>query len=394
VIANDSYEQVARVRAGDGLQADLHDVELTPSGAAFITVYYPVRVPVGVRMPAGVRMSVRGPKGLAGAEGSAGVKGFAGAKGSASASGSAGAARSEVVLDSIVQEIDVHTGLVMWEWQSLGHVPLAQSHQPPPKSGPYDYFHLDSLQQLPDGDLLIGARNTWAAYDLRMHTGGIDWQLGGRLTSFTLGPGVRFAWPEEVEMLGGKQLAVYDGGVSSSSAPRGEILNLERASKAASLAPAGQLRRSLGPPRSPGEGGVQALADGNWLIGWAGLPNFTEFDREGSVVYDARFPASEVGYRIYRAQWHAKPTAQPNVVASASATNTTVYASWNGATEVAAWTLLAGPSPLALEPVASAPSNDFEVTISTHPAAYVQVQALNAAGEVLTESKTIAVAHS
>jgi Arylsulfotransferase (ASST) len=359
VIANDAYEPVARVKGGNGLQADLHDIDLTPSGSAFITAYYPVQVQV------------------------------AGAK------ESAGMPRSEVVLDSIVQEIDVHTGLVMWEWQSLGHVPLAQSHQLPSQHGPYDYFHLDSLQQLPDGDLLIGARNTWAAYDLRLHTGNIAWQLGGRHSSFALGEGARFAWPQEVTMLPSEQLAVYDGGVSSSSAPRGEVLDLDLASKVASLASGGELRRPLPSPRSPGEGSMQALPGGNWLLGWAGLPNFTEYDGEGNVLYDARFPASEVGYRVYREPWHGQPTTQPNVVTSANANATTVYASWNGATEVAAWMLLAGASPLALEPVATVPCSGFETTISTtQPAAYVEVQALNAAGEVLTESKAIAAAHS
>jgi hypothetical protein len=364
VIANDAYEPVARVKGGNGLQADLHDVELTSAGTAFVTAYYPVRVPIPVRVPVG------------------------GSK------VSQGAPRSEVVLDSIVQEIDVRTGLVMWEWQSLGHVPLAQSHQPPPKSGPYDYFHLDSLQQLPDGDLLVGARNTWAAYDLRMHTGAIAWQLGGRGTSFALGPGTRFAWPQQAQMLAGEQLAVYDGGLSSGSAPRGEILDLQPASKAVSLAGGGQLRRVLPAPRSPGQGSVQALPGGNWLVGWAGLPNFTEFDGEGNVLYDARFPASEVGYRVYREPWRGRPIVQPNVVVNVGASSDTVYVSWNGATEVAAWMLLAGPSPLALEPAAKVAASGFETTISAHPAAYMQLQALNAAGEVLTESKTIAAAHS
>ncbi len=368
VIANDAYEQVARVRGGNGLQADLHDAALTASGAAFLTVYYPVHV----RVP------------------SSGAGGSTAARRPSGASGSSDASRSIVVLDCAVQEIDVSTGLVMWEWHSLGHVPLGESRSRAPRSGPYDYFHLGSLQQLPNGDLLIAARNASAVYDVRFHSGRVAWRLGGRRSSFELGPGVQLVAPEEAQMLPGERLAIYDGGAARGSAPRGVIVQLEPSAKTASLAPGGELRADGGGPRNVGEGGLQALPGGGSLVGWGGLPGFTEFGPEGAVVYEARFPHSEVGYRVRRAPWQGTPAAPPNVVASTNATSTTVYASWNGATGVSAWRLLAGASPAALEPVATAPVSGFETAISTQPSAYVQAQALGPAGEVLSESKTIA----
>jgi hypothetical protein len=346
VIADDAYEPVARVRGGNGLQADLHDVALTPSGAALLTVYYPVHARARLRRV--------------------------------------------VVLDCAVQEIDVSTGLVMWEWHSLGHVPLRESRSRAPRSGPYDYFHLASLQQLSDGDLLISARNASAVYDIRPHSGRIAWQLGGRRSSFELGSGVRVASPEEARMLPGGQLAIYDGAAGGPS-PRGEIVQLEPSSRTASLAPGGELLSGGGgAPRNVGEGSLQPLPGGGWLAGWGGLPGFTEFGPEGGVAYEARFPPSEVGYRVYRAPWQGRPLAPPNVVASVGATSTTVYASWNGATGVTAWRLLAGASPATLEPVAVTPASGFETAIATQPAAYVQMQALGPGGEVLSESKTIA----
>lgn len=356
VIANDAYETVARIKGGNGLQADLHDIQLTPSGAAYITAYSPVWV------------SVPTP-------------------------GGGGALRSQVVLDSAVQEIDVKTGLVMWEWQSLGHVSLAESRLKLPKSGgtPYDYFHLDSLQPLSGGNLLLCARNAWGVYSISPHTGRIAWQLGSRRSSLKLASGARFGWPEEAQMLPSGQLAIYDGGASSTKDPRGEVVSLEWSKKTASLAPEGQLRRSVGTPRSAGQGSIQALAGGNWLVGWGGLPNFTEFDSEGNVIYDAQFPASEVGYRVYREPWQGQPAAAPNLLANSGATTTTAYVSWNGATDVASWRLLAGSSPYTLEPVATAPATGFETAIPTQPAVTdVQAQALNATGEVIGESKVIA----
>ena len=42
VIADQSYTDIAHVRAGNGLQADLHEFQLTPQGTALITAYEPI----------------------------------------------------------------------------------------------------------------------------------------------------------------------------------------------------------------------------------------------------------------------------------------------------------------------------------------------------------------
>ena len=76
----------------------------------------------------------------------------------------------------------------------------------------------------------------------------------------------------------------------------------------------------------------------------------------------------------------------------ASGTTTNVYASWNGATEVSAWRVLAGSSSGALQAVATAPKRGFETRITIESERYVAVQALNRAGRVLGTSATV-VAH-
>ncbi|HTA36445.1 MAG TPA: arylsulfotransferase family protein [Solirubrobacteraceae bacterium] len=81
VIANANYKTVAVVKAGNGLQADGHEFTLTPEGSAYVTAYSPVRA----------------------------------------STSSAGTPPSSATLDCVVQQIDVHTGLVMREWHSLAH---------------------------------------------------------------------------------------------------------------------------------------------------------------------------------------------------------------------------------------------------------------------------------
>ena len=61
----------------------------------------------------------------------------------------------------------MNTGLVRWEWHSLDHVAAGESEvEASTSTAPWDYFHLNSIDLEPDGDLLISARNTWAAYQL------------------------------------------------------------------------------------------------------------------------------------------------------------------------------------------------------------------------------------
>jgi hypothetical protein len=63
-----------------------------------------------------------------------------------------------------------------------------------------------------------------------------------------------------------------------------------------------------------------------------------------------------------------------------------VYASWNGATQVAGWRVLAGASATRLRAVAEGPRTGFETAIPV-PAGtvgpYVTVQALDGGGNVL-----------
>ena len=92
----------------------------------------------------------------------------------------------------MLQEIDVRTGLVMYEWTSLDHVGIPESYASPKRSNPgfpYDFFHINSIQIERDGSLLISARNTWAAYKVNHQTGATIWALGGKHSSFRLAPG-------------------------------------------------------------------------------------------------------------------------------------------------------------------------------------------------------------
>ena len=60
--------------------------------------------------------------------------------------------------------------------------------------------------------MLLSSRNTWTLYDVDMHTGAIDWRLGGSHSSFKLGAGTRFYWQHDSEWQPGGLISVFDNG--------------------------------------------------------------------------------------------------------------------------------------------------------------------------------------
>jgi Arylsulfotransferase (ASST) len=352
VIANSNYQTVATVRAGNGLLADEHEFTISPQGSAYITAYSPVETNL---------------------------------------SSDAGPSRG-IAVEGVVQEIDIKTGLVMWEWHSLSHIPLSASHSPAPDASntPFDYFHINAIDPEYNGHLLISARNTWGIYELNMHTGAVEWTLGGKRSTFKLGPGVQFAFQHYIRRVSADEVALFDDEGSPEVKPpsRGEIIHLNFKTRTATLTR--QLIRTIGPLQTASQGDVQQLPGGGWMVGWGGLPNFTEFNSKGEIVYDAQFPVGSDSYRVYREDWSGQPTEPPAIVASTTGATTSVFASWNGATNVASWQLLAGSSPTSLKAVSSTPSTGFETRLMTSVASYVQVAAVSATGETLSTSRVIA----
>jgi Arylsulfotransferase (ASST) len=351
-IVDNRYKTVATVKAGNGLQADEHEFTLLPDGSALVLAYSPVRASLA----------------------------------------SAGGPASAIALDGIIQRIDVKTGLVMWEWHSLGHVDVSESYSklPGDPANPYDYFHINSVTVDKHGNYLVSARNTWALYEFNGRSGSVTWRLNGKRSSFTLGAGVAFAFQHNAEWQPNGDISLFDdeGAPPVKPPSRAETIKLDLKAKTATLV--SQLVRSPAPLITNSQGNAQALADGNWMVGWGGLPNMTEFNAQGQVVFDAQFPRGENSYRVYRETWSGQPATSPSLGASTAGATTTVHVSWNGATDVASWQLLSGPNLAGLTSVSKTPKTGFDTTITTAAAPFVEVRALNAAGKTLGTSKAVA----
>jgi len=349
VILNDRYQQMTTVHAANGLHMDLHEFLVTNSGDAYIIAVAPVQLPGGHR----------------------------------------------AVLNSFVQEIDISTGLVLFQWDALDHLSVYDSYEygHTVSGRVLDPFHANSVSLDANGNLVISMRNTDAVYDIERDNGAVLWELGGRHSSFRMGAGTRTAFQHDAIVQPNGELTIFDDGAGPPTVhadSRGIEVALNMAKKTATLV------RQVGhsrPLSANFEGSLQALADGELFLGWGQQPYFSEVNERGQQDFDAHFVTATASYRAYRFPWTAQPLTAPALaVGTSAAGDATLWESWNGATDVAAWVVLGGPTPSSLVPIGYYPKYRFESTLTPGTGdPDVAVQALGSAGQVLATSATQAV---
>jgi hypothetical protein len=302
-----------------------------------------------------------------------------------------------MAVQGTVQEIDIETGEVLFEWKSLDHVALDESYAKPGEdidTPGIDYFHLNSVDVDHDDDLLICARKTSAVYKIDRITGRVIWRLGGKKSDFEMGPGTRFAYQHDARRLPDGTISIFDNGttVFENGFPkvvegsRAIVLDVDEKRMKASLA-----REYAHPDEQHADaaGNAQVLPNGDMFVGWGRAPAISEFAYDGDLLFDLRLNPENKTYRAFRFPWSGKPGERPAVVAErTSADEVRLYASWNGATEITSWEVLSGTNQL--EPLNSVPRNGFETAIVVHTTdRYVAVRAKDRSGRVLGTSAAV-----
>jgi hypothetical protein len=360
VILDRHYREVARVRAGHGYMGDHHELQLTPRGTAYISIYAPRRADLS---------SVGGP-------------------------------REGTIFESIVQEVDVASGRVVWEWHSADHLSVSEGVTPPKEGKPHDYFHVNSVDEDDRGRVLLSARNMHAIYAVSKRTGRVLWRLGGERSDFALGPGARFAFQHDAIWLPDRgtprfeTISLFDNQATPPRADqsRGLVLRLDMRARTARV-----LRQYRHPDAllAGAEGNLQLLPGGNVLISWGPEEHVSEHARNGRLLFDLVVPPGADSYQAFRDPWRGEPLDRPALAArrgaSANGDRVTAWASWNGATELRSWQLLAGDDPDALVPLGDpVERSDFETTLRARTnAPYVAVAALDADGDQIGSSRPL-----
>lgn len=344
-IADEDYRIIATVSASRA--AGLHEFRITPEGTAILTTTR--SVPADLQRYGGT------------ADGAVVENGF--------------------------EEIDIATGQVLLSWNSLEHVPISHT-EAWAQNDSLDYFHLNSVDLDADGDFIISARHTSTVYRLNRQTGQIIWRLGGRFSDFRLGVGVRFGWQHDASMESANVVRIFD----NATAPRFEgyesrvaWVRLDHRRSTASL-----VRQAIHPELMSVavEGGAFGLPNGNTVVSWGSSARISEFSPQGVLLLDATMPDRHSSYRAYRFDWRARPDTPPTVRVDADAT---VHAVWNGATGIARWRLLGGPTEGDLRRVTQVAWNGLDTPIAL-PAEqlrqlrYLKVEAVDANGRVVGTS--------
>ena len=275
-IYNDRYQQIAAVRAGNGNFTDFHEFLITPWNTALI---------------------------LADAVATANLT-------------SMGGRADQKVFDGIVQEIDVRTGKVLFQWDSADHVPYRDSHKPRPAAAasPWDWFHINAVHLDTDGNLLISSRFTWTTYKVDLRTGKIIWELGGKQSTFKLRAapgqvldtaGEIFAFQHDPEAIGNGEYTFFDdesdGSTTLLSHSRVVTVKLDLATTVATLIKSEDQPEGL---VAPAEGNAQTTRNGDLFVGWGALPYISEFSPSGKLLFNAKLPAAVSTYRAYLLPWH------------------------------------------------------------------------------------------
>ena len=348
-IANSKYRIIKQFTPGNGYSADSHEFRLTPRNTAYVTSYRTVK---------------RDLRGI-------------------------GFARNGRVSDSIAQEVDLKTGRVIWEWHSLDHVPVKHSYANGPRrpGNPYDYFHINSIIDTPDGNVMVSGRSTNAIYKISRRTGRIIWTLGGKKSDYKFGPGAAFSFQHDAEPQAGNKVSLFDNADAPvadhpfADQSRAIVLKLDNKRKKATL-----VNEFLHPekPLSPTQANLELLPGGNWFVCWGQYPFISEHTPDGNLIFDSRIIGASSVYRAYRQPWTGHPAGKVAIAIEGN----NAWVSWNGDTEVKNWRVQSGNSAGALSPAGTTPRDGFETQVGLPAGAqFVQIQGLNAEGKVIGSTK-------
>ncbi len=375
VIMDDTYTELVRFAAGAGRKADIHEFQITPQGTALILTDGGVPLLAGGSPPPWQNW------------------------------------------DCIVEEVDIATGAVLFEWHTADHISPDKSVIPPPGSTPgpsatadalagtaratpgtsvpaptipvYDSVHANAIELDTDGNLLVSARNTSTIYKVDRSTGAIRWRLGGKQSDFKMGPGATFALQHDVRRQADGTITVFDDGAAPSTS-RAIVLDIDEVAMTASLI------RAYPHPHAKlamSQGNTQVLPNSNVFVGWGSTGYASEFSSDGQLLFDADFSGSIQSYRCFRYPWTAMPKGDPALAVDPPSSGVVnAYASWNGATEVSSWEVLNGLSATKLTSLGTFPRTDFETVLAVKAASgYLAVNALDPKGAVLGTSQAVAI---
>ncbi len=218
----------------------------------------------------------------------------------------------------VLQEIDANDD-VIFEWRSWDHFEVTDvADDIPITASTIDYVHGNSIDLDVDGNILLSSRNLDEITKIDRTTGDIIWRMGGKKNQFTFinNPGTPkpFSHQHHFRLLPNGHYTMFDNGnYQTPQRSTAKEFVIDQVNKTATL-----VWSYVHPQVSGYEvygsalGSHQPLPNGNHLINWgqvsyvefADIPNFTEVDSNGNIVWEFRFVDSTfISYRALKFPW-------------------------------------------------------------------------------------------
>lgn len=306
--------------------------------------------------------------------------------------------------DYSVQEIDIETGELLFFWDALSHINPADSVEPVPDKDDYlpiwDPYHLNSIEEGPDGTLLLSMKTMNALYKIDKETGQVIWQIGGKNSDFEVSSDAVFSNQHDARFISSDTISLFDNNKGDpendpDGISRGLIIKVDEKNKKV------EVDRTFyhdSPLYVGPEGGMSHQSDGNFTVGWGSGFHISEFggqgnsvsDTDSNILFDATFPGGNLTYRAYKDEWTGLPLESPKIAVELDEENgAAVYVSWNGTTETAKWQVVGGKEAYLMEEIITVEKEGFETVINVQDSGpYFLVNALDENGNILGSSLT------
>jgi hypothetical protein len=292
-------------------------------------------------------------------------------------------------------------------WECWPQIPLIEStlyNPESPVSGRpgWDYVHINSVDRNDAGNYIISLRFTNSIYLISGEDGAIIWRLGGAGHATDFDQDYTFSKQHDIKFLesnGTRHVVSFlnngsDEYTNDEDVSCAFIIEIEEGT---SPMTARVLRRYNRPDNQLTRlrGNAQVLPNNHMFVGWSQQGYISEHSPEGDVLMTAKFESERFStYRAYKFPFVGRPSAPPDLVANVWGTDeshmvTTVYVSWNGATDVASWNFHARAQENGYPVfVGSTNKTDFEsMHILSGYLDFITADALDAEGNVLGTSE-------
>lgn len=354
------------------------------------------------------------------------------------ASGSVGGLENGWINEAIIQEIDVATNELLFEWRASEHFDVGKSRasiagqQGSTPSTAFDFFHATGIDVDHNGNYVIASRNMCNAAAVRRSDGSVLWVLGGVLNSLddvSAGQAVVMAASQGIQWHGDTTLMLLDGGYVPHWQGRSERPGNARMIYVNATSNEAALMRTYRTPvavaSQHSHGSIQLLRRGRVFVGWGdGNPSaavYTEYSRNGRAICAARFqdddddhhhhqhgesgdkfrtkpthPPRGMGSRggrvVSKYQWTGRPAAPPVIVVRAW--ERALYVSWNGDTQTTSWLLQSNDTrrrdgSLGINSVVKKTGFETRIPIPRNVGEVMQLVAVEGSGRVLVHSELL-----